>query len=526
LHERLGAPLRAAALWLRGSASAGTREEAADLARRACEAYLAGGDVEVARRVLEGMGTWTRSERLLELGVEVERRRQNPVGLAEALDELAAASSRSPEERAALLVEAARSSLAAGDHATALAQASRAARTAPEHAESQLMARYLEYLARGGPGSADEARVAGAELRAMRGDLSVEQMDLRSFLTAEALDRALGSDAGLRELSRSRAELGETPLVALGMAERLEASEPAQALPLFERALAGDLRGLRVKSRIALAAAQAAQRLNEIDRALGYLDSALGDPDTRDAALALSAELTPQRSARTRSAPPTGTRPLSSRPPAAPAPTMTGHVSSRPPAAPSFPEPAPTIVGAPPNERGRYSQRPPSITGEDRLPGAEPAPTTERIPAPPAPPRSLSPVESVVPRSPRNSPVPEEEARLGVPSAPPPSPRGPNPRSLGSMRPSVSGRYSVSTEVEERVPALSQPPVIVPADAPAAEGPKTYISEPKIPQVRTPDPRPTFESRPEIQAALDMSATFVGQEASGEQALYDALRRG
>ncbi|HVY29274.1 MAG TPA: hypothetical protein VHB79_22095 [Polyangiaceae bacterium] len=517
LHERLGAPLRAAALWLRGSAIAGVRDEAADLSRRACEAYLAGGDVEAARRVLEGMGTWTRSERLLELGVEVERRRQNPVGLAEALDELAAASSRSPEERAALLVEAARSSLAAGDGATALMQASRAARMAPEQAEAQLMARYLEYLNRGGPGSAEESRVAATELRAMRGDLSVEQSDLRSFLTAEALDRALGSDAGLRELSRSRAELGETPLVSLGMAERLEASEPAQALPLFERALAGDLRGLRVKSRIALAAARAAQRLNEVDRALGYLDSALGDPETRDAALALSTELTPQRSARTRSAPPAA---------------ATRKVSSRPPAAPSFPEPAPTIVGTTtPNERGRYSQRPPSVTGEDRLPGAEPAPTTERIPAPPVP-RSLSPVESVVPRSPRNSPVPEEEARLGVPSAPPPSPRqGPNPRSLGSMRPSVSGRYSMSTEVEEeRVPALSAPPVapplISPSGAPAYDGPRTYISEPQIPQVRLPDPRPTFESRPEIQAALDLSATFVGQEASGEQALYDALRRG
>jgi hypothetical protein len=506
LHERLGAPLRAAALWLRGSAIAATRDEAADLSRRACEGYLAGGDVEAARRVLEGMGTWTRSERLLELGVEVERRRQNPTALAEALDELANTSARPVEERAELLVEAARISLAAGDRMNALTQAQRAARLAPEVAEAQLVARYLEYLSRGGPGSAEEARVAATELRAMRGELSVEQTDLRTFLTAEALDRALGSGAGLRELSRSRAELGETPLVSLGMAERLEASEPAQALPLFERALAGDLQGLRVKSRIALAAARAAQRLGETDRALGYLDAALGDPETRDAALALSGELTPARS-RPRSAPPS-----------------TKHVSSNPPLSPSFPEPAPIVHGAPPNERGRYSQRPPSMTGEDRLPGAEPAPTTERIPAPAAP-RSLSPGPSVVPRSPRISPVPEEEARLVVPSAPPPSPRlGPNPRSIGSMRPNISGRYSLAPEGEEQAPAV---PVVAPPVEPyLSQPPQRSASEPQIPQVRLPDPRPAFDSRPEIQAALDMSATFVGQEQSGEQALYDALRRG
>jgi cellulose synthase operon protein C len=495
LHERLGAPLRAAALWLRGSAVASARDEAADLSRRACEAYLAGGDVEAARRVLEGMGAWTRSERLLELGVEVERRRQNPVGLAEALDELATASSMPPEERATLLVEAARTSLAAGDAATALSQATRAARIAPELADAQLVARYLEYLTRGGPGSPEDSRVAATELRAMRGELSVEQTDLRAFLTAEALDSALGGDAGLRELLRCRAELGDTPLVAMGMAERLEATEPAQALPLFERALGGDLRGLRTKSRVALSAARAAKRLNEPDRALGYLDAALGDPVTRDAALELSQDLSPARS-RQRSAPPAARR-----------------VSSNPPG----PEHAsPTLVGTPVVERGRYSERPAGFEVEERFAPAEPAPITERIPAPARPFTPPPPlIESLVPRSPR---LPRDaEAQLEVPSMPPPSPRlGPAPRSMGSMRPSISGRYSLAPEGEaERAPALSAPPAAA-----------RTSSEPRIPEVRMPDPRPTFDSRPEIQAALDLSATFVGQEASGEQSLYDALRRG
>ncbi len=491
LHERLGAPLRAAALWLRGSAVASARDEAADLSRRACEAYLAGGDVEAARRVLEGMGAWTRSERLLELGVEVERRRQNPVGLAEALDELATASSKPVEERAALLVEAARASLAAGDSGTALSQATRAARIAPELGEAQLVARYLEYLTRGGPGNPEESRVAATELRAMHGELSVEQTDLRAFLTAEALDSAVGGDAGLRELLRCRAELGDTPLVAMALAERLEATEPAQALPLFERALGGDLRGLRTKSRVALSAARAAKRLNEPDRALAYLDAALGDPVTRDAALELSHILLPVRS-RQRSAPPAAR-----------------HSSSNPPDHTS-----PTLAGTPAAERGRYSERPAGFEVEERFAPAEPAPITERIPSP-APPAPPPLIESLVPRSPR---VPRDaESQLEVPSLPPPSPRlGPAPRSMGSMRPSISGRYSIAPEgEEERAPFLSQPPA----------GARTS-SAPRIPEVRLPDPRPTFDSRPEIQAALELSASFVGQAASGEQALYDALRRG
>lgn len=490
LHERLGAPLRAAALWLRSSAVASGREEAADLSRRACEAYLAGGDVEAARRVLESMGTWTRSERLLELSVEVERRRQNTAGLAEALDELSTASARSALERAELLVEAARISLAAGDIATALSQATRAARLAPELAEAQLVARYLEYLTRGGPGTEEEARVAAAELTALSGQLSVEQTDLRAFLTAEALDKASGQGAGLRELLRCRAELGETPLVALGMAERLEHTEPGQALALFDRALSGDLRALRSQSHVSLAAADAAKRVGEVDRALAYVDGALGDPETRAAALALSAELTPLRG-RGRSAPPLAQR-----------------ASSQPPRSDRN---SPTLVGNPLMEPGRYSQRPGVV--EERLHGhgREFVPRAGRVPTPPPVAPSVPPplIESLVPRSAR-LPQGTEEA-LAVPSAPPPSPRDATaPRSMGSLRPNISGRYSLGPEIHEE---------------PAAG---TGRSDPalQIPQVRTPDPRPKFESRPDIQAVLDLSATFSGQEATGEQALYDALRRG
>jgi len=143
LNERLGDSLRAAPLWLRASALAADRSEAADLARRACQGYLAGGDVEAAHRVLEGMETWVGHEKVLELEVEIERRRENPGRLGDALDELATQSEQSSERRAALLVEAARASLAAGDAPRALERASRAAGIAPELAEAELLVRDL-----------------------------------------------------------------------------------------------------------------------------------------------------------------------------------------------------------------------------------------------------------------------------------------------------------------------------------------------------------------------------------------------
>jgi cellulose synthase operon protein C len=140
LDERLGEPLRAAPLWLRAGALATDRDEATELMRRGCQAYLAGGDVEAALRALEGMGAWVERARVLELRVEVERRRENPAGLADALDELATLSRDAPEQRAALLVEAARASLAASDAERALERAERAVRIDPAAGEAQLLA--------------------------------------------------------------------------------------------------------------------------------------------------------------------------------------------------------------------------------------------------------------------------------------------------------------------------------------------------------------------------------------------------
>ena len=85
LDERLGAPLRAAPLWLRASALAQDKSEAADCACRACEGYLAAGDVEAATRVLGGIEAWVGQRRFLDLAVKVERQRGRPSELGEVL---------------------------------------------------------------------------------------------------------------------------------------------------------------------------------------------------------------------------------------------------------------------------------------------------------------------------------------------------------------------------------------------------------------------------------------------------------
>ncbi|MEB2324170.1 MAG: hypothetical protein OZ921_16780 [Sorangiineae bacterium] len=295
LEERLGAMLAAAPLWLRASAVARERAEAAALARRSAEAYLAGGDVDSAGRVLEGLEAWAESPALAELAVEVRRRGNDPLALAAALEELALGSSESPEARAALLLEAAQASEAGGDDEAALSRAEQATELCPRLAAAQLAAARLRYL-RGGVGDKERARVTVAELRGARGALAPADEELKAFLTAEALDVAVGGDASLRELRRAELDLGPRPLVALALAERLARGEHVElSLSLFEAALAGDLARMRSRGRVALEAASAARRTGEPELALTFLEVAASDADTRAEALGAAAAVRAER---------------------------------------------------------------------------------------------------------------------------------------------------------------------------------------------------------------------------------------
>lgn len=294
LNERLGAPLRAAPLWLRASAVTPDRSEAADLSCRACDAYLAGGDVDSARRVLDSIQLWSPSERVLLLAAEIERRRQDPLALADALDELAALNTTDPERRARYLVEAAEASLAAGADELALSRALRAAEQQPSSVSAQLLARSLEYRRRGA-GSFEDAELTVTELQPLVAE-TPEQAELLAFLLAEALEVTGERAQSLAQLERCASAHGERPLVALGLAERLARSgEIERALDHFDAALGGDLRGLRGRGLVAWRAADLAQSLANRERAASYLEVASEDPKTQEQAKLRIRELFTER---------------------------------------------------------------------------------------------------------------------------------------------------------------------------------------------------------------------------------------
>ncbi|HEY1535216.1 MAG TPA: hypothetical protein VGF76_14410, partial [Polyangiaceae bacterium] len=512
LHERFGAPLRAAPLWLRASAIAQDRGEAADLSRRACEAYLNGSDVDSARRVLEGMGAWAQSPKLLELVVEVERRRGSAQSLAEALDELATASTAPEQQRADWLVEGARAWLSGGKTEQALALATRAARIAPESGSAQLLARQLEYTSHG-TGDAADARVTVAELRGIRSPLDPPQAELCSFLIAEALDVAGSAGAGVAELARVGAELGERPLIALGLAERKAESEPAEALRLFDVALGGDLQGLRTRGKVALRAAEVAFSIDNYERARGYLAIAMSETETRDQARLESLRHRPERAQSSTLVSPEFTesnvlteRGLGAAPPAPPPVPRTllssGAMRAAALAAAEVaadPEPPDSEPADPDPEgsrtTGRYSRHPGSSEGSwetfasSTLLEAQ-APAAREVP----PAREMPPVSEAA-------------------SVAPPSPvyDKPTPPSLAGARPNVSGRYSVAP----------------PAEILAAPLPRNQSIRPSPVQSVRPVPVPSVVQPPSPRHAdpLRQSGYFPAASA-GESALFQRLSDG
>ncbi len=284
LLERQGRLDAAGDLWMRAFRLQVDPRERTDLAVRAAQAFLRAGHTEPARAALDAALFIHRSERLLELRVEIERAAGEPRGLADALDELAIASMAPADRRAELLVEASRASLEANDETAALERVQRAARIAPHSAPAQLLARELEYRVRG-TGTPQEATQTIEDLRRISGTVPSAQVPLHAFLLAEALDVIHGNNAGMRELSARHAELGAAPLIALGMAERLaRAANYAAAVPFFEVALGGDLLGLRRRGSVALAAADAAQKLDEPERAAKFLHEATLDASSAAAA--------------------------------------------------------------------------------------------------------------------------------------------------------------------------------------------------------------------------------------------------
>ncbi len=295
IHERLGAPLRAAPLWRRLGELAASPEEKAEYSLRACKAYLDGGEMDAARELLDVSASMASRDVVTELRVEIARRRGDARALADSLDLLASSELQPSERRAALLVEAARAASALGEDVAALERARRAVQLAPDSPGAVLEARRIEYRLRG-TGTPRDAQAAVDDLGRIAPRLAPEHIELHAFLLAESLDVIQGHGAGMRELTRRHAEIGPATLIALGMAERLALKRNFMAaVPLFQRALGGDLQGMRARGRVALAAAQAAQLADDLDTAARLLEEAAAEPDTRALAVRRQLELTAAR---------------------------------------------------------------------------------------------------------------------------------------------------------------------------------------------------------------------------------------
>jgi hypothetical protein len=291
LEVRGARPALAAELWLRASRLASDEREVEELGRRACDAWLAAGEPERARLATRSLRARLGAQGALKLTVEVERKIGKSPELAQALEDCAHVLPEGDEQRAALLVEAARMAEAGGDSTKALARAREAAALDPAAPGPGLIAELLAYRQQGVGEQADAVRTV-AVLEGFRGTLSPAQAELRAFLLAEALAVAEGPDRARTELERAIGECGPRPLIAARLAEELaRRGEDLAALPLFEAALAGDVRGLRSRGKIATLGAIAAERAGDLERALAWVVIGGEDPEMRDHARAVEREI-------------------------------------------------------------------------------------------------------------------------------------------------------------------------------------------------------------------------------------------
>jgi tetratricopeptide (TPR) repeat protein len=215
------------------------------------------------------------SREALGLRAEAARALGADADLGDALDAMATFEA-SLSKRAELLFESAQAAVRAGDLARGLDRAKRAAaaEAGPRRAALQLLAHLLEYRIRGA-GAPDEARQTIHELGQTLEPLTPDDLALRAFLLAEALDVVQGGGAGLRELEGARAVVGDHPVVALGLAERFTAQgQDSLAVEAYRAALKGRLVELRRPGVVALAGADAALRAGSTEDMNYFLEVA------------------------------------------------------------------------------------------------------------------------------------------------------------------------------------------------------------------------------------------------------------
>ncbi len=539
VRERSGDPLGAAELWERLAQIAPTTDEKGEYGLRAATNLINGGALARAREALDRFASMAPRENVVELRAQIARQEGDFTALSSALDQLASSSREAPSRRAEMLLEAARAAATIGDDAGALERARRAVKLMPDRVDGILEMLRAEYRLRG-PGTPREAQAAVAELSRIAERVPPQHVDLHAFLLAEEMDVIQGGGAGMRELSMRHAEVGPLSLIALGMAERLVRSKTFDpAISLFETALAGDLRGLRARGRVALAAAEAAAATGDIERARNLLQIAASEPETRPLALRRETELA--RAAAMPHPLPPGAPPF----PGAHAPLAMPAPPPADPAPPSEPLSRSHLADAPPSS-SMDELDPPDMEGDFETMIA-PAIDADEV----ALRRALDAAEAAFPSrrfsspepddahldaahvSPKTAPTPDDGAidgtkrpgstRTGPPplpgTIPPPLPRTSPPPLPGSGPPPLPGTIPPplprtippplpATEVAELPPAAAVPPPLPatevaelpPAAAVPPPLPATEVAE-QPPAVAVPPPLPVTEVAEQPPAA-------------------------
>jgi len=287
LLERLNAPARALPVLELLATNATDPVEQEALGARRVKALLGAGDVAGARVILDTLLARKGSSAAVhEARVAIARATQDAVALGAALEDLARSSPDDAHARSEMLVEAAQAAARIGDTESSLLRARDAARLAPDVAATQLFARGLEYRLRGA-GTAQDATATVAALSRLTSDTTLEPEDLSlcAFLLAEAED-VVTPGVGETTLRTCLGTVGPQALVTLGLAERaLAVGRWTEAVHFFADAVYGNLLGLRRHGHVALAAADAAERANDADSVLRFLEEAAKDPETRAEAL-------------------------------------------------------------------------------------------------------------------------------------------------------------------------------------------------------------------------------------------------
>jgi tetratricopeptide (TPR) repeat protein len=199
--------------------------------------------------------------------------------LVQALAHRAYSDPTSPSEGVKFLVEATDLAERLGHHEAALDCVRSAVKWDPKHVGAQLKLALLIYRSKE-QHPADYPAETLATLRQLPTELNGEDEELRSFLTAEALDATSTPGSGTDELIRAHAKVGLRPLIAMGLGGRLVlAGDPERALPMFENAISGDLRGLRTLASVCVEGARVALAVGQTDLSLRWLERALSEPE-------------------------------------------------------------------------------------------------------------------------------------------------------------------------------------------------------------------------------------------------------